>query len=154
MVAPRCGVNPRPRKRLNRAAPPADLADAYHATSYEVYCRPLTRLRIDQPGPGEAGLLANVHRAALLTACNPRSRELGAADNARRQRRLCRLLDRLDIAWISACGRPDGDQWRPEPSVLAMDLSPQLARALARHFDQWAYLWLERDAPVRLIWSD
>ena len=74
-----------------------ELEAAYRATSYRVFLPsgPL-ELRLGTPAPGLAAWLAaeGVGCWAILTAFNPLSVPLPAAENAERQSRLeCRLLE-------------------------------------------------------------
>lgn len=124
---------------------PALLA-AYREAEYVVYNADQSIVtRIDQPSAPLAELLAarGASAAVLLTACNPRSRELAIVDNIARQQELCDALRRLQLGWLNAVGRSADGRWQ-EASLLVFDLPSGQAMALCQHFEQHA--WVRYDA--------
>lgn len=128
---------------------PQDAADAADAA-----LRCIT-LRIDQVNPELDAWLASQGETcwAYLTAANPGSNALAAADNAVRQEAL--------VARLTAQGRPfllgeslaDDGEWPAEPSLLVAGLDESAARILATEFGQNAFLAGVRGQAVKLCWT-
>ena len=76
---------------------------------------------------------------AYLTACNPHSQALTAAQNAQRMAVLFQELDAAGIAYLRGEGFLPGETWR-EPSVLVKGLSLAEVDALVRRHNQNAIL--------------
>jgi hypothetical protein len=91
---------------------------------------------------------------AFLTAANPRSVLLVAADNAARMARLARLLRDRGLAHYAGTGVGDDTAWPAEPSLLVVDLAEAEALALARAFDQLAIVAGQRGEAARLVWVE
>lgn len=83
----------------------------------------------------------------LLTACNPGSRPLPAAENRRRLRRLHADLIAAGARLLPAAGY--GPSWR-EASLFAADVPLTRIDALAERYGQNAILIVEAERPVRL----
>ena len=77
--------------------------------------------------------------SAYLTACNPHSMALTAAQNARRMNALLQELDAAGIAYLRGDGHLPGETWR-EPSVLVKGLDLAAVDALVRRYEQNAIL--------------
>lgn len=110
-----------------------------------------------QPGhanPALAQLLrrAGARRYAVITACNPGSRQLDAADNAARQAWLAERLTRLKLRFFPACNGPDVSDWPAEPSFLVLDAPLALLRRLGRACGQNALVAGRRGGRPRLVW--
>jgi len=93
----------------------------------------------DGVGPGRLPHLLppETRQLHVITACNPRSRLLGEAENADRNRRLRAELEARGLRCITADGSaPDGSWQEPGFGIIDADLSEVLA--LARRFDQLA----------------
>jgi hypothetical protein len=88
---------------------------------------------------------------AFITAWNPASVELSAAENEARQRQLQRELDAAGFKWLPGVGRGDDPAWTPEESVLALGIARAKAVALGRAFGQLAIVAGRRGAPGRLV---
>ena len=93
-------------------------------------------------------------QAALLTAANPGSVPLAAEENARSQSALGAVVQALGLTALPACNRDPRRQWPEEPALLVLDIALTSARQLAAQFGQNAWLWCERGAPVRLVWTE
>jgi len=127
----------------------------YRATRYRVYLptatedvcigrnAPAVDAWLDEHGSGQA---------AILTACNPRSRPLPMAANRRLQAALLHLLHAMPHPMLPACNKADCSQWPDEHSLIVAGLSRGEARRLAARFRQHALVWLERGRSARLIW--
>lgn len=112
-------------------------------------------LALELPCPALAALLRahGASCAALVTACNPRGRVLGAGANRRRQRALARELRALGADSLPADGG-SADGKHIEPSLLAMGLDEPAARRLMRRFAQNAWLQVDAAGAPRLAWTD
>ncbi|ANB16682.1 DUF3293 domain-containing protein [Dokdonella koreensis] len=84
---------------------------------------------------------------AVLTACNPYSQPLPAAENRRRQRGLLAELREAGARVLPAAGHGDG--WR-EPSLLAAGVPLGLVDALAVRHEQNAIIVADADRRLRL----
>ncbi|MEY4242393.1 MAG: hypothetical protein RJA14_2089 [Pseudomonadota bacterium] len=108
---------------------PVDLIRAYEATDYWVEA-PAGKmvLKIGQPFIGIDGI-PDLNRLAIVTAYNPFSRTLGAAQNAERQAQLVDAVEREGLEWLHASGAGAKGEWPPEPSLAILDpTDPQLDR--------------------------
>lgn len=135
----------------------ARLAQAYRQTDYRVNLGGHTiALRVGDPWAAlarsrEAG---DAPCFAYLTAVNPASRRLGAAEN---EQRLAALHDQLVASGYLP--RPgvavaDDGKWPDERGWLAFGMPREAARALARIHGQNAFLFGTRDGQVELVWAD
>lgn len=80
---------------------------------------------------------------AVLTACNPRGRTVGAAENHRRAAALCAWLNERQVPFVRAAGRsPDGTH--QEPGV-AVPIPQADAVRLAVLYEQSALFWFDAD---------
>lgn len=80
---------------------------------------------------------------AYLTACNPGSRMLSAADNRGRQQALEAQLSARGVTVYRGAGIPDPEHdphWSPETSVLVLGIDPVAAARLARKYGQLAFV--------------
>jgi len=130
------------------------LEQTYRAAAYRIDTAPALTVRIGQASSGIA-TLHHVHQcrdSLFISACNPRSRRLRPAGNARRTRALRRVLDRLGYAWLPARGMDPDRQWPDEPGfwIAAMPLDEGLR--LARRFGQNAIVRWSEDAVAQLAW--
>ena len=93
----------------------------------------------------------NAHTASVLTAYNPYSEVKTKQDNELAQMQLRQRLEELGISTLEAVGRDAKEQWEPEPSVLALDLTLKQAETLADEFGQNAFIWIpNKDALIEL----
>ncbi|HET8596605.1 MAG TPA: DUF3293 domain-containing protein [Castellaniella sp.] len=127
---------------------------AYRDAVYRIDTDPPLTVRIGQASPGIAAL-HHAHQCTeslFISACNPRSRRLRPAGNARRTRALRRALERLGRAWLPARGMDPDGQWPDEPGfwIAAMPLDEGLR--LARRFGQNAIVRWPGDTVGQLAW--
>lgn len=87
----------------------------------------------------------------LLTACNPRSQMLPAAENERRQRALRAALARSGWRCLPASGQAADGRWA-EPGWALLDAEPAVACALGQRFGQAALVSGRLDGPAELVW--
>lgn len=93
-------------------------------------------------------------RWALVTPCNPRSRPLTAAENARRLKEFRAELDALHVAAQPAVGRDPDGAWADEPGFLLVDPPDGIAEFLALEWEQHAIVVGEPGRAPELIWND
>lgn len=136
---------------------PHDLIAAYRAALYDVDAGGgvTMTLRIDQVSAACDSLLRahNAHAAALITACNPRSRPTSAAENASAHDALCAAVARLGKAALPARGRDPVGEWPVEPGLFILDIAASDARLLAQRFDQHAFVWIEIGGLAALMFT-
>jgi hypothetical protein len=93
----------------------------------------------------------NARTASVLTAYNPYSEVKTKQYNELAQMQLRQRLQEKGIAMLDAIGRDAKEQWEPEPSVLALDLTLKEAETLADEFGQNAFIWVpKQDAVIEL----
>lgn len=125
---------------------------AYRHADYQVHGSPSFTLKVEQRC---RELLAAHHQLAVdcsayLTACNPFSQQLAAADNAARMDELAANLTALGLPYWPGVGiDPDG-LWPGEVSFLVFGVGLDAACELGRRFQQNAILWAGTDAVPRL----
>ena len=90
---------------------------------------------------------------AFLTACNPRSEILPAAENARRMEALRSDLLAAGYVFWPGAGVSDFTDWPQEESVLAVGVTNEQANVLAERYDQNAYVYGERGGTAQLVWT-
>ncbi len=135
---------------------PSQLELAYRATHYLVEA-PVGRLtiRIDQPHPELDSWLTDLgcHCWAYLTAHNPGSVLLSAAENRQRQAALEEEVKEAGWRFCTGEGIGIGGDWPAETSLLILDVKREQAIALAQRFGQAALLFGEVGQPAQLIWT-
>ena len=133
--------------------PPGDLDAAYRATAYTVRTPEGTfTLRVGQTSAELECILASrgCKTWAFVTAYNPGSVLVSAAENEARQREL-----RAEVAQIGHLffeGTGVGAEWPPEPSLLVIGMDEAGAAALGHRFGQMAVVVGEYGGPARLLW--
>lgn len=122
---------------------------AYRATSYRVG---RLALRVGAPHPWLDRLLEGrgLEHYAYLTAANPGSAPLPAAENAARMRALADALEGFVV--LRGVAEADDGAWEAEPSFLVLGLSREDAAALGRAFGQNAILVGKRGGAPELLW--
>ncbi len=129
------------------------LIQAYLATHYRVDATLPFVLKVGEPSDSLSQLLTqkNAECAAYLTACNPLGQLLTDADNIRRQSELENELNRRSLQFIHGTGQGIQGEWPGEASFLIFGLSLEASRALARQYEQNAFVWCAKDAIPQLI---
>lgn len=110
------------------------------------------RLAVGEPSAPIDRLLAEsgVASAAFVSAENPRSRPLSAAENRERNSRLHLRLETLGLAWLPGESRSPAGQWREE-SCLVFGIELPAALELGREFGQAAILFVKMEKEVQLV---
>ena len=110
-------------------------------------------LRIGERSPDLDLLLArhDARQWAYLTAENPFSEPLSAAANASRNEALCSELKAVAQAVYRGQGVGADDSWAPERSFLAVGVDLATALALARKYEQAAFVAGRVGEAARLI---
>jgi hypothetical protein len=136
---------------------PAGLVMAYMETDFvldigEEEC--VVRVRGEVPGNLENFLKSEKAATwAIISAYNSYSQERSIKENQHRHRLLQQVLTASGYKFHPAVGRSVAGDWE-EPSILALDLSYDMARALGTVFEQNAVVFGERGAVVEMIFSD
>ena len=90
--------------------------------------------------------------AVYMTACNPYSQSLPAAENELRLERLRERLRERGCAFLEGAGHVPGENWR-EPSLLVRGIDESVVDALVHEYDQNAVLMVRSLAgPVMRIY--
>lgn len=129
-----------------------DLVQAYRDAAYEIHAETAIRLKVSEYSHSLEELHKEHHctTSALITACNPRSQILSAAENDTRMLALTEAVERLGYAHLPAVGRDPSRKWPDEPSLWIARLTKNDAKDLADTFQQNGFLWMEEDAIPRL----
>jgi Protein of unknown function (DUF3293) len=136
-------------------ATPGELEAAYRQSSYIVEApRGNVLLGVGQASPELDLLLESFGAtvAAMITAANPRSRRLPAAENASRREQLLARIPAGHHMVPTVAQDPRG-QWPDEHGILVFGLAQDEAIDLARAFGQYAILWCRAGEPVQLLWA-
>lgn len=126
---------------------------AYRETEYRVQWDPPLVLLVGTRNPGLRSLHERhgVASSAFITAFNPYSRELDAAENASRQARLAAELSRRSLAHIPGLGQHPSNGWPGEPSFLVLGLDLEAAKAVGIRWEQNAIVWTGADGVPELL---
>src|SRR5690606_11414080 len=110
-------------------------------------------IRVDRPSPALDALLAarGVPGAVLITAYNPRSRRLPEAQNAVAHGKLIEAVRRAGKDYLPTRARDPVGDGPTEAGLLVLGLAREDGVALARRFDQYAIVWMERGQPPVLV---
>jgi hypothetical protein len=127
---------------------------AYLATSYRLgHTSDDIVLSIGEHSERLAALFASsgVDCGAFLTAFNPRGTVQPDAFNECAHVELADLLRLHGTAAIEGSGSEEGTDWPAEKSWFALGLELEPSKAIGRHFDQDAIVWVGPDAVPQLI---
>lgn len=133
----------------------AALRKAYEQAIYEVYDGQKTiEIKIGQNCPSLDYLIAQsaLPTWALITAANPYSQPLSTPENQRRDQRLSKHLQGLELPLIPALGKDPTGVWSPEPSWLILGITRQKAIAIGQKFEQNAIVYGELNQAAELQW--
>jgi hypothetical protein len=110
-------------------------------------------IRVGQRGRRLRRLL-ETHKArtwAFISAWNPGSRALPAAENAARHDALLNVVRAAGFKCLSGRGISSDSAWPPEESLMVFDISEDKAVSLGRRFEQLAVVCGRRDEAARLL---
>lgn len=138
---------------ISESAIGEDLIQSYLETDYHVDSELLFILRVGVASEPLTQLLQRYQCdcAAYLTACNPFSRNVGNADNAARQAALAKELAGRSLKFLNGEGQDSQGKWPGEASFVVFGLSLEPSRALARKYEQNAFVWCGQDAVPQLV---
>lgn len=151
-----CPVPEHRPERCGVVAPASSaLAEAYLNALYRIDAAPALLIRIGQAHPelGQLHLHHHCRHSLILTACNPRSRRLRPAANARRMRALRQAIDALGFPGLPAMGLDPQGIWPDEASLWVPGLPLASGLILARSFGQNALVECPEDTVARLVWT-
>lgn len=135
-----------------------DLIAAYGAALYNVDIPDgaIMTLRIGQADDACDQVLRvhNATRAALITAYNPRSRLMMAAENESAHAALREAVMRMGKAALPSRASDPAGIWPVEPGLFIIDISESDARAVALQFDQHAFVWIESGRAAALMFTE
>jgi hypothetical protein len=100
----------------------------------------------------EAGDQFGTDTWAYVTAANPGSRRLTAQENVDRVGELQAVVQELGLPMYAGEGVGDKGDWPPEPSLLILGASRQVALDLGKRFGQAAVVYGEKGKPAELLW--
>jgi hypothetical protein len=133
---------------------PKDLIAAYRAAVYEIDVDGNALVfHVDEPNPALDDLLRK-HGAAsglFITAYNPRSRVQPEEKNAVAHGALISAVREAGRKYVLARGRDAGDDGPTEAGLFVFDLAREDGIALARRFDQYAIVFVEKGKPPALV---
>lgn len=121
-----------------------DLLKSFEETNYIVHHKPQITMRIGQTCPELQELLkaGGYTSAAFITAWNPYSQPLSEAANATRQCMLQSDINALHLTNMPGIGQHPSNNWPGEESLFVLGIDQDAARALARKYEQWAFVWI------------
>lgn len=140
---------------VHRTRAPAGLAQAYQDALYRIDAIPAITICIGQTHPELIRLHQQHHccHSLILTACNPRSRRLRPAANARRMRALQQAITALGFPSLPAMGLDPQGIWPDEASLWIPGLPRPTGVMLARRFRQNALVECPESTLATLIWT-
>ena len=95
----------------------------------------------------------NVTSAAILTAWNPRSQAIDFQQNKIRNNDLYHFLNEKKYLFFEALGKGKDPTWPAEEGYIILGLNNEETERLAVHYEQNAYVWLEKNKPVSLEYT-
>ncbi|MDR1854710.1 MAG: DUF3293 domain-containing protein [Azoarcus sp.] len=133
------------------------LERAYRATAYRVRLPGFANDLVLRPGVRNRRLdawlqAAGIHCWSLLTAHNPASRRLSAAQNRRRQQALHEELTAAGYRVLAGENHAAAGNWPVEATFFVPALTRAEAARLARRHGQNAFLWGRCGQAARLCW--
>jgi len=131
-----------------------ELEGAYLATDYLVYVEEEFVLKIDEYSPRLRQVYSQfgVSSALHITAWNPCSQYLAAADNERRQYLLLQAVVESKLPYCRGFGRDPMGEWEGEEHLVVFGADKEFAARLARAFEQNAVVWCGESAVPELMW--
>ena len=133
----------------------AALYSFYQDAVYEVYYGDLTiQLFIDRSNSKLDLILKryNCNAWALITAFNPYSQCLSAAENQQRHQNLIELIRSHNLTFFDAVGKDKDGVWTPEQSIFIVGINLKQAIAIGNRFQQNAIVYGELEKRSQLVW--
>lgn len=140
--------------RLPTSEVPVELIEAYYRTQYRLQTdNGVITLRIAQPCQELVALMksASAEGGAFITAENPFSQSLSAAENKERQDRLREDLASLGVLIINGAGQGEDPDWPAEASYAAIGVTREQACELGVKYEQNAIVWFDNKGTGELI---
>ena len=134
-------------------AVPEPLIEAYAAAHYVVFGEPEIVLLCGEKNPRLDELL-DAHRAtcaAFVSAANPQGRRRRLVENVVAFHSLKTHLKKSHYVFFEGEGRDPTGVWRPEGSVLVLDIARPDAEALGNRYEQNAIVYVERGGAPELV---
>lgn len=131
----------------------AELLAAYQRTGYVIFEDDSeTVAHIGKADPALDALLRRhgAERGTVITAWNPESVILTAAENAARETELWTWVGEHRLFALAAEGRDPAGSWQPEQSCFILDIAPEEATTLGRRYGQNAIVHLRLGAAPEL----
>ena len=131
-----------------------DLVDSYHHAIYRIDTGPGSiALRIGQFSRSLPDLLNELKctRAAIISAYNPYSQQLGHDENETAHRSLRKLLIHRSYPIIEGINLDPSGHWPVEKSFFVAGLDLDTAKSIGQKYSQNAILWIAEDAVPRLV---
>jgi Protein of unknown function (DUF3293) len=89
---------------------------------------------------------------AFVTADNPYSEQLSAAENKIRQMELIELIKSKNLQFLEGFGESSTPDWEDEICVFIFDTDLKNAIEIGKHFEQNAIVYGELGGVPQLIW--
>jgi hypothetical protein len=126
---------------------------AYQQAKYVVDLDGEVELRVDQTCEQLDRWLQHrqSYQAAFITPENPSSQHLNSAENSKRHQLILADLEKQKLDFVEGYGVDDDETWPREHSYLVLVDGQDQAEALARKYQQNAYLLCKLGQPVKLI---
>lgn len=135
----------------------AQLRRAYKAAIYDVETTDgRLGLRYGNCSPAQKTRLAALGirlRWAVVTPCNPYSRQLSASRNRQRLRVFHTALERHGWRWHASINRDPEGRWPDEPGALLCDVPHAAVMCLAADYGQYAVLTAALGHAPYLAWT-
>lgn len=128
----------------------------YRAAHYCVNADPAFVLHIGEHSPPLANLYRQhrVDSAAFVTAWNPHSQVLSAAENRQRNAQLSAMIRQAGFCCIAGIGTAPDGEWAGEDSFLVLGISREAAGQLGQQFAQHAIVFCGANAVPALMWME
>jgi hypothetical protein len=129
-----------------------NLRKVYEESDYVVDDDPPLVMKIGEQNDGLRILFAsfNVESAAFITAWNPSSQKLSLDENYDRQADLLVEIEKLRLNYFVGRGEHPDQSWYEE-SYLVLGITKDQADALAKQFEQNAYLFIAMSGVPELV---
>ena len=135
----------------------SELEKHYLDTTYSIFIdKEQYDIKIGKPLPFEIKKLLDKEKSAvILTAWNPRSQSLSSQENETRNNKLNSALNKYTVFRALGQGSDLSDiSWSAEESYFIPGIKKREAEMLAVEYEQYAYVWLESEKPVSLVFTN